>query len=328
MERRYARALGDGRLRCGLCHHGCVLAPGAVGVCRVRANRGGTLELPYRGAVSSVGIDPIEKKPLYHFLPGTSVFSVGYLGCNLKCPFCQNFSISQSTDARVELMSPESLVDAAVLSGCPSLAHTYSEPLVHAEFVAQAMALAREKGLKNVLVTNGCAREEAARDVLERCDAVNVDLKTWDAERYRGMLGGDLDTVKAFLALAVGMGVHVEATTLVVPGLSDDEAQVEGIAAFLASLSPAIALHLSAYRPMYRYHEPATGLGLIGRLAAVARRDLPWVYEWTGGLAPSVTACRSCGAPLVVRHGYRVDAGGLSGSVCRACGAPSPVRNG
>lgn len=325
MEGRFWQAGEGGRIACSLCPHACSLAPGAAGLCRVRRNDAGRLSLPFYGAVSSAALDPIEKKPLYHFLPGSSVYSAGYLGCNLKCPFCQNCSISQSTDAPCERVSPEALVESALRSGCPSVAHTYSEPMVHAEFVIEAMRLARNGGLRNVLVTNGCAREEAAREVLSRCDAVNVDLKCWDPVRYRRVLGGDLDAVMAFIALAVGMGVHVEATTLVVPGLNDEDGQIAGIAEFLSSLSPDLPLHLSAYRPMYRYREPATRPETVARLAAVAGQRLGYVYPWNGGREPIHTRCRSCQAILVSRQGYRVDDSGLDGRNCRRCGEPSPI---
>ena len=322
--RYYAKASGQ-LAQCTLCHHRCRIAPGTSGICKVRRNDGGMLVLPYYGLASALAIDPIEKKPLYHFLPGSSVYSIGYLGCNLRCPFCQNYGISQSVAAPAERVSPARLAEDARRAGCPSIAHTYSEPVVHAEFVEAAMRAARAKGLFNVLVTNGCAGMDTAASLLALCDAVNVDIKAWDESFYRDELGGDLDEVRSFVETAFRSGVHVEATTLVIPGKNDSAAQIDGIASFLASLSPDVPLHLSAYRPMYRYSIPATPVSTIRNLAETARRKLRYVYPGNIVGERSITACRSCGSVLVSRHGYSVDASGLRGGACAACGAPSPI---
>lgn len=326
MEARYYAKAQGGDVLCSLCHHRCGIAPGATGACRVRRNEGGRLTLPFYGLASALSVDPIEKKPLYHYLPGSRTYSVGYVGCNLRCPFCQNFGISQSTDAVVERITPAWLAGEARRSGCPSISHTYSEPIVHAEFVEESMRAARVVGLKNVLVTNGCAGADAATALLSLCDAVNVDIKAWDRDFYRDELGGDLETVKVFVSMAYEFGVHVEATTLVIPGKNDEPDQIDGIAGFLASLSPDIPLHLSAYRPMYRYTAPATPSASIRRLVDVAGRRLRYVYAGNVPGERSVTTCRACGAVLVSRRGYAVDASGLSGSACASCGARSPIR--
>jgi len=331
VEARYYTKAPGGAALCSLCHHRCRIAPGASGACRVRRNEAdgdgaGRLTLPFYGLASALSVDPIEKKPLYHYLPGSSTYSIGYVGCNLRCPFCQNFGISQSTDAAVEPVTPSALAMAARRSGCPSISHTYSEPIVHAEFVEESMRAARALGLGNVLVTNGCAGTDAATALLSLCDAVNVDIKAWDRDFYRDELGGDLDTVKGFVRTAYEFGVHVEATTLVIPGKNDEPDRIEGIAGFLASLSPDIPLHLSAYRPMYRYTAPATPSAAIRRLAAVAGRRLRYVYAGNVPGERSVTTCRACGAVLVSRRGYSVDASGLDGAACAACGVDSPIR--
>lgn len=317
----------DGSIRCELCHHRCVIAVGGSGICQVRRNAGGTMVLPFYGHASGLSIDPIEKKPLYHFLPGSQTWSIGYVGCNLRCPFCQNYHISQSTDAATECITPEQLVAGALRAQCPSIAHTYSEPLVHAEFVIECMKQARAAGLLNVLVTNGCARAPASTELLALCDAVNVDIKSFDPDWYRAELGGDLETVMAFIRQAQRLGVHVEATTLVIPGKNDGEAQIAGIAGFLAGLSADIPLHLSAYRPMFRYTIPATPEVTIDHAVAVARRFLTYVYPGNIPRERAATSCRSCGATLVSRRGYAIDTRGLRGSRCAACGAASPIVN-
>ena len=325
---RFWEPTADGRVRCLLCHRGCVLGPGASGVCGVRGNEGGTLVLPYYGRVSSAAVDPVEKKPLHHFHPGKPVFSIGFTGCNLVCPFCQNWTISQNPDAPSEFLSPDQVVRASLQAGCAMVAYTYSEPLVHAEYVLDCMEAAHEAGLENVLVTNGHAREEAASQILDRTDAANVDLKSWSPSWYRDELGGDLPIVKRFLEIAA-RSTRLEVTTLVIPGCNDSSPEMRGIAGFLASLSPDIPLHLSAYRPMYRYHIPPTPRHTLDSLARAARESLRYVYL---GHVPagSDTICPECGRVLVRREGYRVTLENIRTSktgqgVCGGCGAEVPI---
>lgn len=322
---RYQEKLEDRAVRCGLCHHRCVIKPGGFGICKVRANRGGSLVLPYYGGLSAVAVDPMEKKPLYHFMPGKPVLSVGYLGCNLHCPFCQNYGISQTTLAPTENASPGDLVEMALARHCLAVAHTYSEPLVHIEFVMESMKAARSAGIKNVLVTNGQCQSGPAEDVLALCDAVNVDIKAWDPLFYKYELGGELEETLAFIRIAVDLGVHLEATTLVIPGKNDDDVQIASIAGFLADLSLAIPLHLSAYRPSWRYTIPSTPVATIQHLCEVASRSLRNVYAGNIGIGRNDTHCHSCKAVLVRRRGYESDCTGLSGLACTACGAPSDL---
>lgn len=323
------KARDDGSVECGLCPHRCVIAPGRTGLCRVRRNEEGALALPLFGAISGLAVDPIEKKPLHHFLPGSAVFSAGFLGCNLHCPFCQNWEISQSVDVPVRKMSPESLVEAAIDSGCPSIAYTYSEPLVHIEFVLAAMRLARAQGLRNVLVTNGCVGEEPARAVLALTDAANVDLKCWSPDGYRNELGGDLAAVLDFIR-AARTACHLEVTTLVVPGFSDSLEAVDSIAQFLAEISPDIPFHLSAYRPAWKHRAPPTSASSLLLLARAARKRLQYVY--VGNLASewSDTRCPSCGSLLVRRRGYDTEfvglaTGGNGPARCMSCSANIPI---
>lgn len=353
MEAAHWEAIDDGQVRCKLCPHGCLLSPGASGLCKVRKNEKGRLVLPFFGLISALSLDPMEKKPLYHFLPGTEIFSVGFFGCNLRCPFCQNWEISQKIDPAARRVSPEALVRAALESCAPSIAFTYSEPLVHFEFILEAARLAKEAGLFTVLVTNGTLNEAPVRELLPLIDAANIDLKSWSAETYERTLGGDLEAVKRFIALAAGL-CRVEVTTLVVPGVSEGEEAVEDIAAFLAGLDAAIPLHLSAYHPAYAYAEKATSPSRLLSLAELAAKRLKYVY--TGNIAPASgsgrrfedTACGSCGAILVSRRGYSVELSGLAAgdradgdsaapggppdrrgglrlARCAACGSPSPI---
>ncbi len=282
-------------------------------------------------------MDPVEKKPLYHFLPGSMVFSLGFVGCNLHCPFCQNWSISQSTDSSIKQMEPGDVIEAARRASSPSIAYTYSEPSVHFEFVRDCMRLARSEGIRNILVTNGCLQAEPAAQLLSLTDATNVDLKCWSAERYRKELGGDLDAVLAFIREAARR-CHLEVTTLAVPGLSDASQDIAAIAAFLASLDPDIPLHLSAYHPAWRHHEAPTEPGALLELAGVARLSLRYVYVGNLRGLEADTHCHACGALLVRRRGYSVSLPGIgpgeprpgaqdapTEAVCLACGRPVPI---
>ncbi len=324
---------GAGAIRCELCPHRCLLAPGKRGLCRVRGNEAGHPALPFYGKVSALSIDPIEKKPLYHYRPGASILSVGFVGCNLRCPFCQNWEISQSTDAATRTLSPRSLVDEALAVQSFGIAYTYSEPLVHFEYVLETMRTAREAGLANVLVTNGCILEEGAREILAVTDAANVDLKAFSADTYRRLLGGDLESVMRFIGLAEELGVHVEATTLVVPDLNDSEEETAACADFLAGISRDLPWHLSAYRPEYRWHAPPTKAETLLRIASRARTKLHYVYVGNVAGESNNSICPHCAAILVRRTGYRVDASGLrylpeDGATCRCarCGEKVPFK--
>jgi pyruvate formate lyase activating enzyme len=324
MNARYFETRPDGDVRCGLCPHACLIPPGRHGRCGVRFNREGRLELPFAGRLSSIAVDPIEKKPLYHYHPGQTILSVGFVGCSFRCPFCQNYRISQDTSVPTETVGPEELVALAEREGSFGISYTYSEPLVHLEYVLAAARLARGRGLKNVLVSNGFISPEPAEELLGVLDAANIDLKSFNPEFYRQEIGGDLEEVKRFLTQARGR-IELEVTTLVIPTKNDGPEEIEAIARFLASLDPAIPFHLSAYYPQYRYTLPATPPSSLRALAKVARRHLSYVYLGNIGAEESNTVCRSCAAVLVRRRGYQVGTPGLNGSRCARCGAEAPI---
>ncbi len=309
----------DGGIECRLCPHACVIAPGRHGRCRVRFNRDGELDLPYYGRVSSLAVDPIEKKPLYHYFPGAAILSVGFWGCSFRCPFCQNFTISQSTSDDGKAPAPRDLVDMAVDRGSMGIAYTYSEPLIHFEYVLDTSRIARERGLKNVLVTNGYIQRGPADELLSVTDAANVDLKSFNADFYREEIGGGLAPVKRFLSQAAGR-IHLEVTTLVIPQRNDSEREIEDIALFLADLSPDIPYHLSCYYPTYKYTIPPTSPESVARLADVARRHLRYVYLGNAGSQPARTTCPDCGNVLISRSGYRTRIEGVEAGRCSRCG--------
>ncbi|MCI1244532.1 MAG: AmmeMemoRadiSam system radical SAM enzyme [Bacilli bacterium] len=267
-------------MKCPVCFRHCELAEGQVGFCRARVNRGGRIVAKNYGAVTSLALDPIEKKPLLLFHPGSKILSVGSYGCNLRCPFCQNYEISQfDLSQSADILTPEALVEYAqelVPQGNIGLAYTYNEPLVGYEFVRDCARLIHERGLLNVLVSNGTASLDVLGQVLPYIDAMNVDLKGFSEEFYR-FVGGDLGMVKDFIALACRES-HLEITTLIIPGRNDSKAMMEEEARWIASLDPEIALHITRYFPRYKEKEPPTEVGALSELAAVARRYLKHVY--------------------------------------------------
>ncbi len=323
-EASFYEARGDGKMACHLCPHHCLVTEARPGKCGVRLAAGGKLGLPYFGRISSLAVDPIEKKPLYHFHPGARILSAGFVGCSFHCRFCQNWEISQGTMAGTRFLAPKDLVAAARAEGSFAIAYTYSEPLVHLEYVLETALLARHAGLKNVLVSNGYLNPGPADEVISVMDAANIDLKGFDDRFYKVETGGALRDVERFLLQAAGR-IHLEVTTLVIPTMNDDPAQIEGIASFVASLGPDVPLHLSAYHPDYRYSIPATPPSTIRELAALARRHVRYVYAGNLGAEPCDTLCAGCGAVLVHRVGYRVQVPGVRGGACAGCGAPSPI---
>jgi pyruvate formate lyase activating enzyme len=319
IEPLYWRREADGKVQCLLCPNACLISEGRHGTCRVRLNQGGSLAIPFYGKISSIAVDPIEKKPLYHFHPGAQILSVGFVGCSLRCKFCQNHTISQSTDVPTRAVSPEELVRTAKEQGSFGIAYTYSEPLIHFEYVLDCARIARAAGLANVLVTNGYVDPEPLEELLPFTDAANVDLKSFDDAFYHTELGGGLDDVKRFVARAAGR-IALEVTTLVVPGKNDTEGEIEAAARFLASVSPSLPYHLSCYHPRYRYTVPPTDPALVMHLAKVARRHLRFVYAGNVGLRETNTLCPECGTVLIRRAGYTTRVEGITGGRCASCG--------
>ncbi|MDR2477219.1 MAG: AmmeMemoRadiSam system radical SAM enzyme [Treponema sp.] len=323
---------GDsGLVRCELCPHRCSIKSGGFGLCRVRGNKNGKGSIPLYGMVSALALDPVEKKPLYHFRPGTAILSVGFAGCNLRCPFCQNWRISQNTNIAGKIMEPDELVAAALDRHVWSIAYTYSEPLVHIEYLLDCMALARRSGIANVLVTNGCANAATVREILSLTDAANIDLKCFSGDTYSKILGGDLQSTLDFIRLAHSMQVHTEITTLLVPGLNDSEAELDHCADFIAALPETIPWHLSAYHPDYRWNAPPTDPALLLRAAKRAQTKLRYVYS--GNIAgENNTRCPHCGGTLARRNGYQVDTAGLVPPAegerrfrCKNCGKKTDI---
>ena len=269
-------------VKCELCFHHCQLEEGQTGLCRARACRDGAIVPLNYGKLTSLALDPIEKKPLRRFRPGSLILSAGSFGCNLRCPFCQNHEISMSGEDEIQTVdvSPELLADKATelrSRGNIGVAYTYNEPLVGYEYVRDCAGLVHKRGMVNVLVTNGTIEEAPWRQLLPLIDAVNIDLKGFTSAWYR-RLGGDLDTVKRSIALAAEE-CHVEVTTLLVPGENDSTEEIRELAQWLASVCPEIPLHLSRFFPRYRMADrPPTPVDQVYRLAEMARGYLSYVY--------------------------------------------------
>lgn len=334
------KPLKDGAVQCRLCSHFCVVAPGGRGQCGVRENRpadgGGEFVTLVYGLPAAVNVDPVEKKPLYHFLPGTRTFSFGTMGCNMACAFCQNASLSQPPRLGRRVTGhhagPAELVDAALESGSKSISYTYSEPTIFFELVEDTAKLARARGLKNILVTNGFMSAEC----LDACgpaetgliQAANVDLKAFGEDFYRERCGAALAPVLKNLKHMHGLGWWLEVTTLLIPGLNDGADELKALAGFIASeLGPDTPWHISRFHPDYRLldrpvtpHESLLAARDIGRAAG-----LRFVYVGNAsGPGFGDTLCPSCGKTVIRREGFRCAPFGVQGGTCLECGQGLP----
>jgi len=319
-EAMYYERLDGEQVRCRLCPHSCTIQPGRAGLCRQRVNEDGTLVSRIYGRVTSAAMDPIEKKPLYHFHPGEQILSLGTNGCNFACLHCQNWSISQE-DARTQALSPQQAVDLAVESESFGIAYTYNEPLIWYEHVLDTSKLAHERGLKNVLVTNGFIQPEPLAELLPFIDALNIDIKSIRDEFYkeicRGRVGPVLETAKRAKESA-----HVEVTNLIIPTYNDSERDLADLADWVRDhLGEDTPAHLSAYVPRFKLSAPPTPPETLNSAHAIFARRLHHVYlgNVTMG-AGSDTLCRECGATLIERHGYTTCITGLDGNACTSCG--------
>jgi pyruvate formate lyase activating enzyme len=322
----YWEPLNDGWIRCGLCPRTCSVAPGERGYCEVRENRGGTYYTLTYGNPCAVHVDPIEKKPFYHFLPTTTAFSVATAGCNLDCKFCQNWQISQARPEELfnYRLPPEGLVEAAIRSGSPSIAYTYSEPTIFFEYMLATAKLARERGVRNVCHSNGFINEEPLRELCRYLDAADIDLKGFTEEYYAGMTRGSLAPVLRTLKVLREEGVHVEITTLVVPGRNDDPADLAAMCRWIReNLGSDTPLHFSRFHPQHRLQNlPPTPIETLEAARRIALESgLRFVYIGNvPGHEGNSTYCPECGHTVIRRVGYSVDPSGISKGACDRCG--------
>ena len=322
------KALPDRKVSCFLCNHLCQIADSKFGFCGVRQNKDGKLYTHVYGEAIAAHVDPIEKKPLYHFLPGTTSFSIATIGCNFRCPFCQNWSISQASKRKEDVSSghrllPQDVVSAAVKYGCRSISYTYTEPTIFYEYAIDTAKLAAKKGLANVFVTNGYMTAEALEAFHPHLNACNVDLKSFRDEFYKEICQGHLQPVLESIRLMKKLGIWVEVTTLVVPGQNDSINELRSIARFISETDPDIPWHLSRFHPDYQFTDtPATPIEVLHKARSVGEEEgLHYVYIGNVYGESERTRCPSCGKTLIQRDGFHVSESKIKDSACPFCGA-------
>ncbi len=318
------------RVRCDLCAHLCRLRPGQAGICGVRHNLDGVLYTKVADRVVATHVDPIEKKPFYHILPGSKSYSLAAVGCNLSCRHCQNHEISQMPRSQGKIagqrLRPEDLVREAIATGCRSLAYTYTEPTVYFELMTATAVLGREAGLLNLMVSNGFLTAPARGRLKPLLDGANIDLKAWSDSFYRRICGASgmtpvLETIADFAA----QGIWVEVTTLLIPGYNDNPAELKELARFLVSVSPAIPWHVTGFFPTYRLtNVPPTPPETINRARTIGlEAGLHHVFAGNRpGIGGESTYCHNCGELLLERYGFRVLKNRISESNCPVCQTP------
>ncbi len=319
----------NGKVRCHLCNHHCVIKEDGRGICGVRENHNGKLYSLVYGKSVSVGVDPIEKKPLFNFYPGTSSYSLATVGCNFHCLHCQNWEISQMSKGKGgkiigDKLAPERIVSEAKGLGCKNIAYTYTEPTIFFEYAYDTAKLAHEQEIKNVFVTNGYTSAEAIKEIAPFLDAANVDLKSFDEDFYHEVCGAKLQPVLDNIRLYKELGVWVEVTTLIIPGYNDDEIQLKEIAEFIKRVGDEIPWHITAFYPAYKLLDvpptpveslrKARDIGLSGGLRYVYEGNIP-------GEGGESTYCSNCGELLIERRGYYIKRNEMVDGRCPKCKA-------
>ncbi|UCF91514.1 MAG: AmmeMemoRadiSam system radical SAM enzyme [Desulfobacterales bacterium] len=330
MEAYLYKPLEDKKVKCNLCSHRCLIKEGRRGQCSVRENQDGILKTLVYGKLIARHIDPIEKKPLYHFLPGSLSYSIATVGCNFRCRFCQNADIAQMpSDHQGIIMgddcAPADVVQAAARGGCQSISYTYTEPTIFFEFAYDTAKLAHERGIRNVFVTNGYMTAEALQMISPYLDAANVDLKAFTEKYYKELCGARLQHVQETLKLMKALGILVEVTTLIVPGLNDDEAEIGKLADFLvAELGVETPWHISRFHPTYKLTDrPATPVKTLATARQIGlQAGLRYVY--TGNVPGDIgenTFCYRCGEIVIERWGFQIRKKQLENGRCARCEA-------
>jgi pyruvate formate lyase activating enzyme len=319
--------LPEQRVKCSLCNHRCLIGEGRKGICGVRENRGGILHtLVYRRLISR-NVDPVEKKPMFHFAPGSRSFSIATVGCNFRCDFCQNHEISQMPREEDQItgqdVAPEEIVAMARKTGCKTIAYTYTEPTIYFEYAYDIAQRASKEGLKNIFVTNGYMTEEALRTFHPHLHGANVDLKAFRDEFYRERCGGGLEGVLHSLRVMKDLGVWVEITTLIIPGLNDSEEELRDLAGFIVSLGKEVPWHISRFHPMYKMLDRSpTSVKILARARKIGM-DAGLRYVYTGNVPGDPgedTFCHHCGQLLVDRLGFQILKYQIQEKKCFKCG--------
>lgn len=328
VQARYFDSFLDGAISCRLCPHACFLQNGNIGLCGARKNRNGVLIPLTYGEITGHRLDPMEKKPLYHFLPGREIYSIGGWGCNFKCVFCQNSAISQAESPTVH-MTPRDVAIQGVRDGSAGVAYTYNEPSIAIEFLMDCCAEVRKAGGKNVLVTNGYINEKPLRDLLPLVDAMNIDVKAFNNAFYRKMCGGLLEPVLETVKRVADYGkTHLELTTLIIPEANDAIPELEDLAAWIQdACGRNVPCHLTAYHPSYNYSRAATTEAHLKNARYIFRKKLAYVYIGNATIpGSSDTVCAGCGGTVIRRVVFETDASGMNpDGTCATCGATNNI---
>lgn len=327
-EAMFYEKIEDSKVRCYLCAHHCVISPNKRGICSVRENRDGILYSLVYGKIIARNIDPIEKKPLFHFYPASKSYSIATVGCNFKCLHCQNYQISQYTKEFKEIpgeeMTPEEVVSEALLTGCKSISYTYTEPTIFFEFAYDCAKLAKEKGIKNVFVSNGYTSAEATRAIAPFLDANNIDLKG-DENFYKNIVGAKLQPVLETIKLMKELGIWIEITTLIIPNYNDSPDFLKRVAEFIKSIDPDIPWHVSQFYPTFLLtDQPRTPVSSLKKAREIGLQSgLRYVYMGNvPGEGGENTYCPTCGQLLIERRGFFLSKIQIKDSKCSKCYTP------
>lgn len=315
------QTLPTGNAKCALCARRCNIAPGKRGYCGVRENRNGILYSLVYGKTCAWAVDPIEKKPFYHFFPGTQSFSFSTVGCNFKCPWCQNWEISQPQQIFGEDLSPKEIVQMTKEAEAQGIAYTYTEPTVFMEYAKDTAEFGRKEGLYNVFVSNGYMTDEAIEEASKFLDAIRIDLKAFNPETYKKHIAADIEVVKHNIA-EFNKRMHVEVINLVIPNLNDGKDELRALAEWVKDVDPDIPLHFTAYYPSHKFTEPPTSAAAL-ELAYKTAKDVGVRYVYTGnipGHPGENTFCPNCDIMLIKRFGFTVIENKVADGKCPACG--------
>ncbi len=321
-EARFYKKTQEDTVKCQLCPHRCQIAPDSVGICHTRKNDHGTLYSLVYGDIAAQHVDPIEKKPLFHFHPGSLAYSIATIGCNLHCKHCQNADISQASPSQynIEYVPSEVIVQRAIQTKCTSIAYTYTEPTVFYEYAYDTAALSQKKGLKNVFVTNGYILKEPLEEIAPYIDAVNIDLKSMNETFYKKICGARLKPVLESIQEYYNLGIWIELTTLIIPGYNDSDEELHDIASFIANIDSSIPWHVTGFYPTYKLTDaPPTQESSLKKAEKIGREHgLFFVYRGNVGSGED-TICPSCGKTLISRSIFRIEKNIVKEGKCPFC---------
>jgi pyruvate formate lyase activating enzyme len=324
-EAAYFEKLDDDKVLCNLCPHHCIITPDKLGICKVRKNLDGTLFSLVYGKPITQSTDPIEKKPLFHFYPGSKAFSIATVGCNMHCLHCQNADISQVTQGIFpkQEVAPNQIVDAAKKSGSQSIAYTYTEPTIFYEYAFDIANLAHKEGLKNVFVTNGYIEQKPLEDIASVLDAANIDLKGMTDDFYKKVCGAPIKPVLDSIKRYYDLGIWIEITTLIIPGYNDDEKMLAEIADFIADIDVEIPWHVTGFYPTYKLTDaPPTPVSTLEKAVEIGKKaGLHYIYQGNRGAGEN-TFCPKCGKELITRSGFFVSKNLTDNGKCPHCHHP------